>query len=141
MAAGALEALARRFVARVLNGRDPAAARALLHPLYVDHSMPALGGSGLESLSAFLGLWRAAFPDVRFAVEHCFGDGASLVAVRLTVTGTHRGPFLGLRPTGRVIRVEGLSHYRVAGGQIVERWSRYDTLGLLRQLGAATPLA
>ena len=140
MIAAELEALARRFLAEVLNGPDIAAIQALVRPLYLDHSAPALRGSELESLRAFLGLWRDAFPDVRFAVEDCFSDGEARVALRVVATGTHRGPFLGQAPTGRAIRVEGLTVFRCWGGQIVEHWAHFDTLGLLRQLGAAPPL-
>lgn len=140
MTAEELEALARRHVAEVLNGPNLAAIQTLIHPGYRDHSGPAEGGPGLDSLHAFLDPWRAAFPDLRFAVEDCFSDGAARVAVHVVATGTHAGPFLGLAPTGRAIRVEGLAVYRCAAGQIVERWAHFDTLGLLRQLGAAPPL-
>lgn len=141
MPAATAEALARRFVAGVLNGPDLAAIQALVHPRYRDHGAPALGESGLESLRAFLGPWRDAFPDLRFAVADCFADGAGRVAVRLVATGTHRGAFLGLAPTGWAVRVEGLAVYRCEAGQLVEGWAHFDTLGLLRQLGATPPLA
>jgi CheY-like chemotaxis protein len=137
--AAALAALARRFVAGVLDRPDPAAIRALVHPLYQDHGAPALGGSGAASLHALLGAWRDAFPDLRVAAEDCFAGGAQRVAVRLVATGTHTGAFLGLAPTGRAIRVEGLALCRFHGGQLVEWWAQFDTPALVRQLDADPP--
>lgn len=90
MPATELEALARRFVAGVLNGRNLPAIQTLAHPDYVDHSAPARSDSGLDSVYAFLRLWRAAFPDLRLTVAHCSG-GESLVVVRPVSAGMHRG--------------------------------------------------
>jgi predicted ester cyclase len=43
---------------------------------------------------------------------------------------------LGVAPTGRRIRIEGIVVVRIANGQIVEGWNSWDQLGLLRQIGA-----
>jgi steroid delta-isomerase-like uncharacterized protein len=137
--APALEALARRFVVGVLNAGNLAAIQALVHPGYRDHGTPAEGGGGLAALPALLGPWRDAFPDLHFAVEECFADGGGCVTVSLVATGTHRGPFLGVAPTGWAIRTEGLAVYRFQRGRLVEHRAHFDTLGLLRQLGAAPP--
>ena len=59
-----------------------------------------------------------------------------LAPARWTLHGTHRGTFLGRSPTGEPVTVTGTECYRLAGGQIVERWATVDTDGLLRQLGA-----
>ncbi|HET8631136.1 MAG TPA: ester cyclase [Thermomicrobiales bacterium] len=130
MIAAAPEALARRFVA----------IQATVHPLYLDHGALAPGASGLDALRAVPGLGGDACPDLRFAADGCFADGTARVALRLVVTGTHTRPFLGLAPMGRVVRVAGLAVYRRDAGQLVEVWSHVDTLGLLRQLGAAPHL-
>ena len=56
--------------------------------------------------------------------------------VRLTFTGTHTGPWMGIPPTGRPVTVKGMALYRLQDGKIVEQWTIGDTLGLLQQLGA-----
>jgi predicted ester cyclase len=58
------------------------------------------------------------------------------VTVRLTVVGTHTGGNLGVAPTGRKVRIEGIVIVRIANGQIIEGWNSWDQLGLLRQIGA-----
>ena len=76
-----------------------------------------------------------AFPDGKFTIEDIVAEG-DRVAVRYTARATHRGEFRGMAPTGKEIRVAGMAVYRIARGQIVERWDNLDQLGLMQQLGA-----
>ena len=55
---------------------------------------------------------------------------------RFTMTGTHRGPFLGVPATGRPYSLGGITMMRFSGDRVVERWSNADMLGLLVQIGA-----
>jgi len=60
------------------------------------------------------------------------------VVTRFTWTGTHRGEFGGIPPSGRRISVAGIWIHRLEGGRIVEGrdWGLVDWMSLLRQLGA-----
>lgn len=60
------------------------------------------------------------------------------VVTRYLSTGTHRGPFWGLAPTGILITVHEMSIYRIADGKVIEQWCCIDELDRLTQLGAAT---
>lgn len=60
-----------------------------------------------------------------------------LVAFRFTMTGTHRGPFQGLAPTGKPISVAHMHFVRMAEGKTSDLWHVWDTAGLMRQLGTA----
>ena len=55
---------------------------------------------------------------------------------RLTWTGTHRGEFLGIPPTGKPVKVWGVLMDVVRDGSLRESRIIMDTLGLLQQLGA-----
>ena len=46
---------------------------------------------------------RTAFPDLRFTIEKLVTEGDT-VAGRLTTSGTHQGPLMGIPPTGRSVR-------------------------------------
>ncbi len=57
------------------------------------------------------------------------------VAIAYTGTGTHRGNFHGIAPTGKKIDVSAISIHRMQAGKIAETWEVWDTLGFLQQLG------
>lgn len=78
-------------------------------------------------------MFRRAFPDLHAEIEDILGSG-DRVAVRLRMSGTHRGEYLGIPATGR--RVSYVSHefYRVQAGLIAEEWICSDMASLLRQI-------
>jgi steroid delta-isomerase-like uncharacterized protein len=78
---------------------------------------------------------RTAFPDIVFTTEDLVAEGNKVV-LRTVGHGTHEGELLGVEPTGREVELAGFVLFRFDDGQIVERWAQYDTLGMLRQLGA-----
>jgi predicted ester cyclase len=47
---------------------------------------------------------------------------------------------MGLPPTGKQVAVPGVEIDRISGGKIVESWTLFDQLGMLRQLGAVPPV-
>jgi steroid delta-isomerase-like uncharacterized protein len=79
--------------------------------------------------------YRTAFPDANITVNEQFVDG-NTVTSRWTATGTHNGPLMGIPPTGRHVSVQGLLITKVQNGKIVEEFECFDTLGMLRQIGA-----
>jgi steroid delta-isomerase-like uncharacterized protein len=58
------------------------------------------------------------------------------VAARFVQTGRHDGPLLGVPPTGREVRIDGITILAFRDGRVTERWASADMLGLLTQLGA-----
>ncbi|MGE3987561.1 ester cyclase [Pseudorhodoplanes sp.] len=124
-----------RFFTEVLATGDAARAAALLAGDFVDHDAdpgsPADAEGVIRKLAA---LWQA-FPDGRFALESVIAAG-DRVAARSTFTGTQRGYFGPLPPTGRSVSVSFSDWYRIADGRIAEHWHDFDEAGLMRQLGA-----
>jgi steroid delta-isomerase-like uncharacterized protein len=54
-----------------------------------------------------------------------------------TVTGTHKGQFLGMPPTNKKASVTGTSIHRIEGSKIAESWSNWNLMSLMEQLGIA----
>jgi predicted ester cyclase len=77
----------------------------------------------------------SAFPDIHFTLEDTVVEGDK-VAMRITMTGTHKGEYMGIPPTNRKVTLWAIEIDRVVGCKFVEGWTRYDTLGLMQQLGA-----
>ena len=83
----------------------------------------------------FISGFHAAFPDLRHNLEELIAEGDK-VAVRLLLSGSHRGVFQGLPPTGKEIAVTGMGIFRIVNGKVVENSPLADSLGMLQQLGA-----
>jgi steroid delta-isomerase-like uncharacterized protein len=91
--------------------------------------------TGRELLKEVFARLHRAFPDLHIAVEDLIAEGDKVVA-RDTVTGTHRGEYMGLPPSGKSITYNEIFICRFAGGRIAETWGVVDVLSQLRQLGA-----
>jgi predicted ester cyclase len=101
----------------------------------VDHvEVEGLEGNGRARYRATVEITRAAFPDYKNPLDFVLGDGAFAVSYGRS-TGTHRGEYFGIPPTGRSFDVPTFGILRFANGQAVERWGMSDNLGMMRQLG------
>jgi predicted ester cyclase len=113
----------------------------LLAPGFVNHGGPAGELHGPEAFKeAYVG-FTTGFSDFFTSIDLIVAEG-DLVVVYGLATGTHDGPFMGLPPTGRVLRWTGMAIYRLDGdGRIVERWQEVDSLALMGQLGLLPPMS
>ena len=78
---------------------------------------------------------EAAFPHYEMRCDDVIAQGDKVV-VRFTLRGTHRGDFMGLPATSKMIDVPGIIIYQIADGKIVHHWDQLDGVNLLQQLGA-----
>jgi steroid delta-isomerase-like uncharacterized protein len=112
----------------------------LLAPNFVDHAAELGGGrSDAAGFKEQVREFRAAFPDGHTQVDDLIAADDKVV-LRWTDGGTHRGPFLGVAPTGKRVSLTGVDIYRIEHGKIVEYWCSEDIYGLMAQLGVVKPL-
>jgi len=68
--------------------------------------------------------------------EDVIVSGDKAVA-RVRVTGTHKGPFVGISATGRRVEVQLIDIIRFGDdGRAQEHWGVVDQLAMMQQLGA-----
>ena len=102
---------------------------------YVDHD-PIMGDQGADAVKETIRSYREAFPDLAFTVEEIF-DAGDKVITRWTGSGTFENEFMGQAPTGeKGDPISGIGIDRYEGGEIVESWGQWDTLGFMRNIGA-----
>lgn len=124
----------RRLVEEGWNQGNTAVFDELFAADYLGHD-PSGPMHGPEGFKQFYATYRTAFPDTHLTIEDQIAD-QDTVASRWTATGTHQGPLMGIPPSGKRVRVTGITISRYASGKIAEEWFSYDTLGMLQQLGA-----
>lgn len=114
--------------------RGPAYLDDISAPGFVAHNLFPGAPPGLDGVKAGLGMLLEAFPDARFTIEHLVAD-ADMVAARVIMRGTHRGPLMGVPATGKEIELYEHVFFRFENGKIAESWGLRDDLGMMRQLG------
>jgi steroid delta-isomerase-like uncharacterized protein len=99
------------------------------------HAPVPMGATGAEALKRVWQVLLRAFPDIHVAVEETITEGDKVVS-RNTVTGTHRGEYQGLPPTGKTVTYNEIFIFRFTDGRITEIRGIVDVLAQLRRLGA-----
>lgn len=133
MSTEANKALIRTFFEEVWNRGDEAAIARFI-AADAEGNDPDFG-MGREGFTRQWRVWQAAFSGLHFEIEEMVAEGDTVVS-RWTLTGTHTGPIFGIAPTGRDIRVSGMSLDHLRDGVLVAGFDGWDNLGLRQQLGA-----
>jgi steroid delta-isomerase-like uncharacterized protein len=88
-----------------------------------------------EGVRQFFSMFRSAFPDMHMEPHDVLADG-DLLCCRATMSGTQRGEFMGMPPSGKRFEVTGFDLLRVRDGQVTEHWGLMDAMKMMQQLGA-----
>ena len=136
MTDAANKALIRRFYEEAWNGGNLDVCDEVFADEYIRHDAratdPPPGPEGQKRIAA---AFRAAFPDLDFTVHLLLAEDGFVVG-HWTASGTHRGPWAAIEPTGRRAVLSGVNIFRFDDGKVVEIWNLRDDLGLMEQLGA-----
>ena len=129
------KALYRRTFEEVFNQGNLAIVDDLVAPDYLNHEVPpGMNNRGPDSTRQIVRMLRTAFPDLHFTIEDLVAEGDT-VAGRVTMSGTHLGPFQGIPPTGRSFEQAHMHFVRFRDGKAIEHRAVRDELGMMRQLG------
>ena len=116
--------VARTALEQVCSRGDMTLAPQCYAEDFADH-VGRLEYHGLEGVQHSTALYRALFDDLTFEVVDQVAEG-DRVASRFVLSGVNRG---------RRVRMWGIVISRLRDGRIVEDWSAFDGIELLRQLG------
>jgi predicted ester cyclase len=101
-------------------------------PEFKVHS--AMGDMTLKEYLQLMDTLVSAFPDCKYTADDIIAEGDKVVG-RYHFTGTHKGAYLGIAPTGKKVRTEGIGIFKIGGGKLVEAWFAADTMSMMQQLG------
>jgi steroid delta-isomerase-like uncharacterized protein len=91
--------------------------------------------SGKAEAKVFFESLVKAFPDLKFKITNAWGSGDTAI-VEYTLSGTHKGPILGMPPTNHPILVHAVDILRVVGDKISRASTYSNGLEIMTQLGA-----
>jgi predicted ester cyclase len=83
----------------------------------------------------WIGPFRSSFPDFTMRIVALVGEGDTVVG-HFQCSGTHRGEWNGIKPTGRRFEdIDEIYLFRVRDGRLTSFVAVEDNLTRLRQLG------
>lgn len=94
---------------------------------------PRPGVSTKQATVAYFAARLKGMPDLSVAVEASLASG-DMAAASFVYTGTHKGVYFGVAPTGKSLRFTSCDIFRIRGGKIAEHWGMGDIAGVLAQL-------
>jgi C-1 hydroxylase len=113
------------------NKKDLSILDEVISPDFYD---PTFKLRGAEGYKQFENAFFRGFPDWIETIEDIIAEGDK-VWVRFTGTGTHKGEWLGLAPTGKKMTLKAVQIWRIVDGKVVAKESIGDLLDVFKQLG------
>jgi predicted ester cyclase len=115
--------LVRRLVDEVVNRRNP-------------HMLDELAQGEFADLARrWISPFQSSFPDFRMEIVELVAESDTVVA-HFKCSGTHRGEWLGVAPTGRRFEdVNEIYIFHVRDGKLASAVGVEDNLSRMRQLG------
>ncbi|HEY6945083.1 MAG TPA: ester cyclase [Candidatus Acidoferrum sp.] len=130
------KSIVRRLYEEVWNKRRLEVAGELISP---SHAMQIIdlpdSGIGPEAYARNVTLYVRAFPDLKFTVLDIVAESEKVVAL-WNISGTHKGEFRRIPPTGKKISVDGITISQLANGKIMDSYVSLDMWTLMQQIGA-----
>jgi predicted ester cyclase len=124
--------VAREVIDRIFVRGEDAAIDELIAADFQPYTFGPMppGRDGLRE-----GMRRAhsGVSDSEFTIHDMIAEN-DRVAVRLTTSARHTGPFMGMAPTGRRYSIDEIHIFGIRNGQVVDHWHAFDRADLMRQL-------
>jgi len=125
----------RRYLEEVVNTGKVDKIEKFISPDYVEVYEGKRYPLGIKGAREHILGVRQTYPDLKVTVEQQIAEGER-VATSIVAQGTHRGVWMGIKPTGQVITFTGVNIDRVVGGKIVEHGGAANMLEPLLAAGA-----
>jgi len=130
------KALVRRLYEEVWNKRKLEVVNELISPSHALQGPTVFGSSiGPEAYKHQVSSLLEAYPDLRWTIEDTIAEKDKVVAC-WTLSGTHKGDYMGVPATNKKVSVGGITIHHIAGGKIMDSHTNWDALGMMQQLGA-----
>jgi len=134
------KSIVRLLYDEVWNKRRLELVDEIISPSHALHD-PNLTGSavGPEAYKRLVSRWVAGVSDLRFTLEDMVGENEKL-AVAWTISGTHKGEFMGVPPTNKKVSVDGITIHHFVNAKIMDSYASWDAWGMMQQLGVVPAL-
>ena len=127
--------LIRRYIEEVINTGNIKMLPEFIGPGYVEIYNNVKYESGLEGAKEHILGVRETYSDLHLTIEKQIAEG-DWVVTQVTARGTHKGTWMGIKPTGKDIEFTCVNIDKVVNSRIVEHGGAADMLLPLLATGA-----
>lgn len=125
---------------RAFSEQNPDLVDAVLSPEWDDIPLAPGQVAGPAGIKPIIRSVADAFPDVQITINDMVQEPGK-IGVRAEISGTHRGVFFGIAPTGQKVSFRLHEFHTVNDGLVTTTWHMEDWFGLFSQLGQFPPQA
>ena len=93
---------------------------------------------GIKGMKQHMIEVRKTYPDLKMIIIRQYTDGDTVIS-EFIMEGTHLGEWLGMKPTGKKLRMTGVDIDRLIDGKIVEHGGAVNTFEALFEEGIIKP--
>jgi len=134
------KAIVRRLYEEVWNKRKLEVIDEIISPSHALQASNIFGSSiGPEAYKRNALLFFAGYPDLHWTIEDTIAEKDKVVAC-WTISGTHKGDYLGVPATNKKVSVEGITIHHITNGKIMDSYVSWDIWGMMQQLGVVPAL-
>ena len=127
--------IVRRFYEEFCNTGKVDGIEEIIAPEYTEVYDGKRYPIGIEGAKAHITGGRQTYPDLHIAIDRQIAEGEWVVTC-ITASGTHKGPWLGMKPTNQPVVFTGVNVDRVVEGKIIEHGGAVNMLGPFLEIGA-----
>jgi predicted ester cyclase len=125
----------RRYLEEIVNTGNTDKIESFISPDYVEVYEGKRYPLGIKGAREHIQGVRQTYPDLKITIERQIAEG-EWVVTSIVAHGTHRGVWLGIKPTGKALNFTGVNIDRVINGRIVEHGGAANMLEPLLGVGA-----
>jgi steroid delta-isomerase-like uncharacterized protein len=134
------KAIVRRLYEEVWNKRKLELVSEIISPSHALQAPNVAGTAiGPEAYKRQVLRFLEGYSDLHWTIEDLIAEEDKVVAC-WTISGTHRGEYLGIPATNKKVSVDGITIHHIANGKIMDSYSNWDALGMMQQIGVVPAL-
>lgn len=111
--------IVRRYIETILNTGNTNHISEFISETYVEIHDGKKYQMGIQGAVDHVVGVRNTYPDIQLKIDQQFSDGDYVITC-YTMSGTHTGNWMGIKPTNKTITVTGVNIDRIKEGKIVE---------------------
>lgn len=111
--------IVRKYIETIVNTADTKNISAFIAEDYIEIHDGKKYKMGIQGAIDHVVGVRNTYPDIQLKIDQQFSDGDYVITC-YTMSGTHSGDWMGIKPTNKKITVTGVNVDRIKEGKIVE---------------------